>query len=84
MHVDEGPVVVLDRWQINVWPNESIPRNPADGKDTVDNVPIQVVNNYFSIGADAQVALDFHLGRGLYCSENVYVLRINIVEPGHY
>ena len=66
MHVDEGPVVVLDRWQINVWPNESIPRNPADAKDAVDNIPIHVVNNYFSIGADAQLALNFHLGRGMY------------------
>lgn len=87
MHVDEGPVVVLDRWQINVWPNESIPRNPADAKDTVDNVPIHVVNNYFSIGADAQVALDFHLGRGMYIcihSVNVYVLSINILEPEHF
>ena len=35
-----------------------------DSKDGVDDVPLHVVNNYFSIGADAQVALEFHLGRG--------------------
>ena len=29
-----------------------------------EDVPLHVINNYFSVGADAQVALDFHLERG--------------------
>ena len=28
MHVEEGPVVELDRWQLNVWPN---PRVSGEG-----------------------------------------------------
>lgn len=30
-----------------------------------DKLPLNVLNNYFSIGTDAKIALDFHLGN--YC-----------------
>jgi diacylglycerol kinase (ATP) len=38
--------VLLDRWQLNVTPNESA----SDASDGKENLPLSVVNNYFSLG----------------------------------
>ena len=38
----------------------------ASDPEGVTDVPLRVVNNYFSVGADAQIALEFHTERGKY------------------
>lgn len=37
-----------------------------------DALPLKVLNNYFSIGADAKIALDFHSARGIFQMEKAY------------
>lgn len=63
-----GKIVKLDRWNITT----SLIKNDeaSSGSDmkltgeVKDKLPLNVMNNYFSIGADAKIALDFHSARG--------------------
>ncbi|XP_041972617.1 eye-specific diacylglycerol kinase isoform X2 [Aricia agestis] len=60
-HIGESDTVLLDRWQLKVEPNED-----AAGEDTSNakpDLPLNVVNNYFSFGVDAHIALEFHEAR---------------------
>jgi diacylglycerol kinase (ATP) len=58
--VINGKTVKLDRWTIN-----QTHRATNNEKDTSSEkkLPLEVLNNYFSIGADAKIALDFHQAR---------------------
>uniref|UniRef100_A0A8C9T496 Diacylglycerol kinase n=1 Tax=Scleropages formosus TaxID=113540 RepID=A0A8C9T496_SCLFO len=56
--VEEGSVVQLDRWNLQV---ESSPSQVPEGAE--EKLPLNVFNNYFSLGFDAHVTLEFHESR---------------------
>nr|XP_025734699.1 diacylglycerol kinase zeta isoform X12 [Callorhinus ursinus] len=61
-HVEEGNVVQLDRWDLRAEPNpDAGPEERDDG--ATDRLPLDVFNNYFSLGFDAHVTLEFHESR---------------------
>ncbi|XP_062846053.1 diacylglycerol kinase zeta isoform X4 [Trichomycterus rosablanca] len=61
-HVEDGNVVQLDRWNLIVEPN--LEAGPEEKDDQVtDKLPLDIFNNYFSLGFDAHVTLGFHESR---------------------
>ena len=68
-YVDEGQVVQLDRWSIEVSQNLEVEAESGD-EPLSDRLAIDIFNNYFSLGADAHVALEFHESRGRFDEGN--------------
>ncbi|TGZ68753.1 hypothetical protein CRM22_004088 [Opisthorchis felineus] len=69
--IEHGDIVALDRWHVDCEPHSDVDVTPADN-DTEDgarnrvlstSLPLKIFNNYFSFGADAATALEFHESR---------------------
>ncbi|KAM9493732.1 diacylglycerol kinase zeta isoform 2-T2 [Clarias gariepinus] len=61
-HVEDGNIVQLDRWNLRVEPNAEAGPEEKD-EQAADKLPLDVFNNYFSLGFDAHVTLGFHESR---------------------
>nr|XP_016852579.1 PREDICTED: diacylglycerol kinase iota isoform X3 [Anolis carolinensis] len=60
-HVEDGTIVQLDRWNLHVERNPDLPQDELE--DGARKLPLSVFNNYFSLGFDAHVTLEFHESR---------------------
>ena len=60
----QSEISILDRWQLTVERNPDASGQDEDAAKGKENLPLNVVNNYYSLGVDAHIALEFHEARG--------------------
>uniref|UniRef100_A0A8B9BFJ8 Diacylglycerol kinase n=1 Tax=Anser brachyrhynchus TaxID=132585 RepID=A0A8B9BFJ8_9AVES len=62
-HVEDGTIVQLDRWNLQVERNPDLQQDELEDGARKVRLPLSVFNNYFSLGFDAHVTLEFHESR---------------------
>jgi len=61
LDIAKADVIHMDRWTLNVNIDSSLLNQEFSHAD--EKLPLSVLNNYFSVGIDAHIALQFHRAR---------------------